>query len=98
MAPLKQYMLRDGYFAQVKQSREIEDRTHTRDANNAHLLHCFDYLRQGIMCAADSTLELVDVDGTSTDGWGLTYERRDFDALFEWAESNTLGEEDGITN
>lgn len=98
MAPPKQYMLRDGYFAQIKQSHETEDRTHTHDAHNAHLLHCFDYLRQGIMCAADSTLELVDVDGTSTDGWGSTHECRDFDALFEWAESNTLGEEDGITN
>ena len=91
-------MLRDGYFAQLEQSHGMEDLTHTHSVHNAHLLHCFDYLRQDIMCAADSILELVDVDGTSTDGWGSTHQCRDFDALFEWAESNTLGEEDGITN
>ena len=91
-------MLRDGHFVQVEQSHEMKDGAHTRSAQSAHLLHCFDYLRQGIMCAADSTLEAVDVDGTSTDGWGSVHECRNFDALFEWAESNTLGGENGITN
>ncbi|CAG8955464.1 hypothetical protein HYFRA_00010330 [Hymenoscyphus fraxineus] len=30
--------------------------------NSAHWLHCFDYIRQGILCAADSTVETPEKD------------------------------------
>ena len=47
-----------------------------------HVLHCFDYLRQGIMCAADSTLEWPrqEVDGRrfAVDGWGVEHQCADW--------------------
>lgn len=43
-----------------------------------HLLHCFDYLRQGIMCAGDMTLEWPKEqkvgDGSKVDGWGVEHQ------------------------
>lgn len=45
----------------------------------AHMDHCFDYLRQGISCAADMTIEWakVEYDGTrrQVDGWGISHWR-----------------------
>lgn len=41
------------------------------------MLHCFDYLRQGVMCQGDLTLEWprTEEDGTgrrfAVDGWGV---------------------------
>lgn len=48
-----------------------------------HIIHCFDYLRQGIICAADSTLE---GNNTSTDG--VHHVCNNFDALKAWATEN----------
>jgi hypothetical protein len=43
--------------------------THTLpDDYHAHFLHCIDYLRQGIMCSADLTLEAHDA--TDSDDLG----------------------------
>ena len=43
----------------------------------AHLDHCFDYIRQGITCAADMTVEWAkeEVDGSrrQVDGWGIPH-------------------------
>lgn len=43
-----------------------------------HVHHCFDYLRQGLMCAGDLTLEWPreEADGSrfAVDGWGITHE------------------------
>lgn len=43
-----------------------------------HVQHCFDYLRQGIMCTGDMTVEWprTEADGTrfAVDGWGVTHE------------------------
>lgn len=52
-----------------------------------HADHCFDYLRQNIMCAADLTLEKarVDPDGhrRATDGWGTIHHCKDWDKVME---------------
>lgn len=52
-----------------------------------HADHCFDYLRQNIMCAADLTLEKarVDPDGLrrATDGWGTIHHCKDWDKVME---------------
>lgn len=47
-----------------------------------HISHCFDYLRQAIMCAGDSTLEWprIESDGRrfAVDGWGVQHQCRDW--------------------
>ncbi|PKK42869.1 hypothetical protein CI102_11916, partial [Trichoderma harzianum] len=52
------------------------------DPVDNHVEHCFDYLRQSIMCAADMTIEKarVDPDGhrRAVDGWETTHQCRDW--------------------
>ncbi|KAI4695001.1 uncharacterized protein J4E84_001625 [Alternaria hordeiaustralica] len=57
-----------------------------------HIQHCFEYLRQALICAADTNLEdtkeEVDEDGllgVATKGWGSERVCRDFEAVKEWA-------------
>ena len=61
-----------------------------RNAN--HIPHCFEYIRQGIMCSADTTLEKSRIeDGKITrdvDGWGAEHECRDLDAIYQWSTDN----------
>ncbi|KAG6087966.1 hypothetical protein E4U15_007046 [Claviceps sp. LM218 group G6] len=65
------------------------------DVELGHLSHCWDYLRQSIMCSADTTLEWMgstpDEDGTT--GWGYQHKCRDWSAIFSWAEENRRREE-----
>ncbi|KAF2469428.1 uncharacterized protein BDR25DRAFT_157868, partial [Lindgomyces ingoldianus] len=53
-----------------------------------HWTHCFDYLRQVLMCSADVTLENLKTDGGAflgaVDGWGTQHMCRDYGKLFEW--------------
>ncbi|KAH7025604.1 hypothetical protein B0J12DRAFT_554479, partial [Macrophomina phaseolina] len=56
----------------------------------------FDYLRQALMCAADSTLETVDPASLATDGWNVVHRCRNCEALFHWAEANTESKAVGI--
>lgn len=61
-----------------------------------HLAHCFDYLRQSLMCSADSNLEsgVKNGDGVDVTGWGMKRVCRDFDRVRDW-----VGEwrgEDGV--
>lgn len=62
------------------------------DVNTNHLTHCWDYLRQAIMCHGDTTLEWLAAppnDEGST-GWGYRHQCRDYNAIFDWAEQNRV--------
>ncbi|KAM7182899.1 protein of unknown function (DUF3328) domain containing protein [Naviculisporaceae sp. PSN 640] len=50
-----------------------------------HTAHCFDYIRQGIICAADTTLEGSTEAGP---GFGNPHECKDYDAVLEWANKH----------
>jgi hypothetical protein len=51
-----------------------------------HSAHCFDYLRQSIMCAGDTNLEGKSETGP---GWGSEHQCVDYDALLEWANEHS---------
>ncbi|KAL1583315.1 hypothetical protein WHR41_08062 [Cladosporium halotolerans] len=51
-----------------------------------HSAHCFDYIRQAIMCAGDTSLEGKTEAGP---GWGSVHECVDYDALLGWANENS---------
>jgi hypothetical protein len=51
-----------------------------------HAAHCFNYLRQGIMCSADTTLEGKTDAGP---GEGSEHECTDYDALLKWANEHS---------
>jgi hypothetical protein len=58
-----------------------------------HVYHCIEYLRQGVLCAADPALDIAEpVLGhpgvVSALGWGTTHRCRDYGKLLEWAETN----------
>jgi hypothetical protein len=63
-----------------------------------HIKHCLDYLRQALLCAADSNLEdTFIVNGTSaTTGMGSTRICRNFDALKSWSEKWRSSDSGGI--
>ncbi|KAM7218015.1 protein of unknown function (DUF3328) domain containing protein [Rhypophila decipiens] len=50
-----------------------------------HTAHCFDYIRQGIMCNADTTLEGSTEAGP---GWGSRHECKDYEAVLDWANKH----------
>ncbi|EJP63462.1 uncharacterized protein BBA_07638 [Beauveria bassiana ARSEF 2860] len=85
-----QYMTREGYYSALEGN--------PGQVSSAHLMHCFDYLRQTIMCFADTTLEWLpappkDIGST---GWGFEHKCRDFDAISRWVEDNRLKTTHGI--
>ncbi|KAK0622615.1 hypothetical protein B0T14DRAFT_425987 [Immersiella caudata] len=50
-----------------------------------HSAHCFDYIRQALMCAADTNLEGKSETGP---GWGSKHECKDYDAVLKWANEH----------
>ena len=57
-----------------------------------HIAHCFDYLRQGILCAGDMTLEgnnSVTYPGVDVP-WGTAHKCLDWSALIGWADDRTI--------
>ncbi|KAK3648387.1 hypothetical protein LTR56_007504 [Elasticomyces elasticus] len=59
-----------------------------------HVYHCFDYIRQALMCAGDMTIEWprTETDGSrfAVDGWGITHECKDWSAIMEFMEQNSV--------
>lgn len=60
-------------------------------ANELHVAHCLDYLRQSIMCAGDMSLEsaVTDKNGMliqAVSGWGATHTCKAWDEVFEYTE------------
>jgi hypothetical protein len=51
-----------------------------------HSAHCFDYLRQSIMCSGNVNLEEKSETGP---GWGSKHECTDYDALLKWANDRS---------
>ncbi|KAK4500700.1 hypothetical protein PRZ48_008889 [Zasmidium cellare] len=63
---------------------------HPANINMTHNNHCYEYIRQAILCAGDMTLEPAEVQNGerihSVDGWGVTHQCRDFEKILEFAE------------
>lgn len=77
-------MTRTGYFS--AKSGNLDE------VNMAHLSHCWDYLRQAIMCHADTTLEWLGAppDDIGSTGWGYEHQCRDYTAVFAYATAHRL--------
>ncbi|KAI1113184.1 hypothetical protein F5Y14DRAFT_226701 [Nemania sp. NC0429] len=92
-------MLRRGYHAALELARNNTpiaegEQPHVDTMALPHTQHCFDYIRQGLMCAADPTLEKRNDTIGGVTGWGTSHQCRDFNALQEWAETHRYS--DGI--
>ncbi|KAI1505679.1 hypothetical protein F5X99DRAFT_367356 [Biscogniauxia marginata] len=68
---------------------------HSNPADNdastfPHMRHCFDYLRQSLTCAADTTLEPIDPVLGGVTGWGNARLCRNYSELVGWAEEHRV--------
>ncbi|KAL9118983.1 MAG: hypothetical protein Q9187_004463 [Circinaria calcarea] len=82
--------LRRGYYAALKsQSPSVH-------ADPAHMRHCIDYLRQSLLCCADTNLEHVDPNLKGTTGWGFPRKCRDIVRIKDWAEEWRTHNQTGI--
>ncbi|KAF2496999.1 hypothetical protein BU16DRAFT_617031 [Lophium mytilinum] len=86
--------LRLAYYIITHQLESLNG-SHTNDTflntiaartNIGHIRHCFDYLRQSIMCAADTNFETVDQEHHTVNGWGSERQCRDYGEVVRWAE------------
>ncbi|PHH90571.1 hypothetical protein CDD83_3258 [Cordyceps sp. RAO-2017] len=62
-----------------------------------HIRHCFDYLRQALMCAADTNLEPINLETRAVNGWGVERKCRDYEAIKDWAEKWAEGNATAIS-
>ncbi|KAE8418450.1 hypothetical protein BDV36DRAFT_295094 [Aspergillus pseudocaelatus] len=92
------------YYAAVEESDVAKgaqrpddylQQTGTRMAPS-HIRHCFDYLRQTLMCAADTNMEVLDPQTHTTSGWGQGRQCRDYDEVVKWAEKWANSTDTGI--
>lgn len=58
--------------------------------NSYHASHCFNYLRQSIVCNLDSTLEGAGDGSGSPDGSGQTHICRSHAHAVAWLEANSV--------
>ncbi|KAJ6155271.1 hypothetical protein N7470_005837 [Penicillium chermesinum] len=88
--------LREVYYAAVNGTLAQRDGGHHHHEKDAeHVRHCLDYLRQSVMCAADTNLEPVVNELASggdlfTTGWGFYRNCRDIERVKAWASANAL--------
>jgi hypothetical protein len=71
-------VIRFGYWGAINGDSKPSD----------HLVHCMEYLRRTIMCAADTTLEPFKTEHAGVDGFGTVHQCRDYNQLYNWAEKN----------
>lgn len=90
---IQQYTLRRAYYS-ISEPHELEDFDFGIN-RTLHTSHCFEYLRQSLMCSADSSIEpAARVDGFL--GWGFQRQCRNFVELKSWAENSRAFEGHGF--
>ncbi|KAH8756159.1 hypothetical protein BGZ57DRAFT_962703 [Hyaloscypha finlandica] len=78
-------------FAVVETYSGLKSNTTLPEDHHWHMIHCFDYMRQAIMCSADMALEglettFPDHNGGS-DGWDSKHVCRDYGQVINYLES-----------
>ncbi|KAF4627064.1 hypothetical protein G7Y89_g11093 [Cudoniella acicularis] len=80
--------VRLGYYtalSAMNQSRQLTDEEMRLEfvGSPTHVRHCIDYIRQSLMCHADTNIEPVVQEQNSVVGFGSTHYCRNYDALKE---------------
>ena len=81
-------MLRVSFYAALNGALDEMQRIHDHNKRPSphHVRHCFDYLRQALMCAADTNLEPVDYQLGGATGFGYERKCRNFQAVKDWSD------------
>ncbi|KAI1124452.1 hypothetical protein F5Y10DRAFT_249326 [Nemania abortiva] len=92
-------MLRIAFFASTDGTLE-EMASHDHDANHRaslhHIRHCFEYLRQSLMCLSDANLENMNYTTQGVSGWQTERTCRNFEGLRSWANEWGIAREDAL--
>ncbi|KAL8792163.1 MAG: hypothetical protein Q9195_005259 [Heterodermia aff. obscurata] len=108
-------MIRLGYFAALDSLNGIHSGLpaekpkgsqdeHAAHRDAPHMKHCFDYLRQAILCAGDTTIEWARESGGGendgqVDDWGIEHQCRSSKTIFDFTANNRAeNDADGIAN
>lgn len=73
---------------------EIHDANHRTSGH--HIRHCFEYLRQSLICLADANLEEMNYTTRGVSGWQTERTCRDFEGLRTWADEWGIAREDAL--
>lgn len=71
---------------------DIHSHSKRMEDHSWHIGHCFDYIRQGIMCCGDTALEGQAISGAfpkglqGSDGWGTKHVCKDYGEIKGWIE------------
>ena len=95
-----QNALRVSYYAANAANYKTVSAGNDNDHSAAHVKHCFDYLRQALMCAADMTLEPLRPPQKGkilgVHGWGVEHTCRHWDEVRMWTEERRATGQSGI--
>ncbi|CAD6446913.1 3ae1a250-aadf-473e-9b7e-67ae259eaffa [Sclerotinia trifoliorum] len=77
-----------GVWPHIQGDKNLSDKS-AQESNREYIGHCFDYIRQSLMCSADMTIEwaMEMPDGKppfTIDGWGITHNCRNWDDVLKW--------------
>lgn len=94
--------LNKGSFAMNMAGKDDDDEGLTREGEDPveHLSHCFDYLRQAIMCHGDTALEGVQTtfgpNVGGSDGWNVQHVCKPWDSIHDWLEEHRIDDREWI--
>lgn len=95
------YTLRRIYYATTTEGGDQDQKHQLAPFDNGvertqHAAHCFEYLRQSIMCNADASLEPFKAADSGFPGMGFRRQCRDYEALKDYAEKWRVLEAEGF--
>jgi hypothetical protein len=96
MTGMNELALNHGTFKMDMSSGGEHDEGLTREGEDPadHLSHCFDYLRQTIMCHGDTALEGLQTtfgpEVGGSDGWNTQHMCKKWQSVYDWLEEKRI--------
>lgn len=92
------YYIMDAYDQVIRHGATGKEGVVEEGHHTVHTNHCFDYLRQAILCNSDMTLEgrTVLENTKGTDGFGHAHVCRNHDQVVLWAEKYAGPDEEAM--
>lgn len=79
--------LRIAYYTALNKNVPVQHDDHNQHDDPHHVRHCIDYIRQSLICHADSTMEPVNLTLGGSTGWNVERQCRSYADLSQWAET-----------
>ncbi|KAL4935902.1 hypothetical protein BDV06DRAFT_233879 [Aspergillus oleicola] len=82
------YLIRRAYYSELRSRSDSDAMMEDFDTGihrRPHVGHCFDYLRQSLLCHADSSLEPTNESVNDNLNWRFDKECRDYEEVKAWA-------------